>query len=43
MRGIAVAMKNGQKDVFKVTHYHSKYTNNEDGIYHYLKKLFDIS
>lgn len=40
--GIGIAMKNAQNDVFKETVYHSDYTNNEDGIYNYLKKVFDI-
>ena len=40
--GIGVAMKNAQKDVFKATPYQTQYTNNEDGIYYYLKDLFSI-
>ena len=40
--GIGVAMKNGQKDVFKATPYQTQHSNNKDGIYHYLKKIFYI-
>lgn len=40
--GIGIAMKNGLNEVLEKTKYHTSLTNDEDGVYHYLKEYFHV-
>lgn len=40
--GQGVAMKNGVPEIIKISKFSTDYTNNEDGVARYLKKIFNI-
>ncbi len=41
--GYGVAMKNATVEIKEITKDETQFSNHEDGVYHYLKRYFDLT